>query len=179
MRMHVTSTALVGLAMLATGLVVLSLAGATAGADHGFLDSQSDAAHPFDNQIRDNTRVLLSEGRTTFRFDTLGSEHFFGNTIGLHKAIEGAQFGGVGPGVSPKTALAVGLKVDADALPRNVAAAIKAGKVNLDDPAVTLTLLKLGAVVGVSGVFNNPDQPTQGLKAIGIQCALCHSTVDN
>jgi hypothetical protein len=165
--------------MVAVGLIVLSLVGVTAGAEPGFLDSQSDSTHPFDRQIRDNTRAMMSEGRTTFRFDTLGSENFFGNTIGLHKAIEGARFGGVGPGVSPKTALAVGLRVDSDALPSDVAAAIKAGTVNLDDPAVTLTLLKLRAVVGVSAVFNNPDQPTQGLKSVGIQCALCHSTVDN
>jgi hypothetical protein len=85
----------------------------------------------------------------------------------------------VGGGVSPRTALCVGLKVDSDALPNEVVSAIKAGQVNLDDPSVTLTLLKLGAVVGVTGIFNNPDQPTQGLKAVGIQCAPCHSTVDD
>jgi cytochrome c5 len=119
----------------------------------------------------------MSEGRNTFRYDT--QRDFFGNTIGRHQAIEGAAFGGVGGCISPKTALAVGLKVDSDALPADVVAAIKAGQVNMDDPAVTLSLLKLGAVVGVIGIFNNPDQPTQGLKAIGIQCAMCHSTVDD
>jgi hypothetical protein len=161
------------------GLVALGLVSAAAGADGGFLDAERDQAHPFDAQIRDHTRAMMSEGRNTFRYDTLGSESFFGNTIGLHRAIEGAAAGGVGGGVSPRTALAVGLKVDADALPNEVVAAIKAGQVNLDDPAVTLTLLKLGAVVGVTGIFNNPDQPTRGLKAVGIQCALCHSTVDD
>jgi len=177
MRTHRFSFA--ALALTGLGLVALGLVSASAAADGGFLDAPRDQAHPFDAQIRDNTRRLMSEGRTTFRSDTLGSENFFGNTIGLHRAIEGAAFGGVGGGVSPRTALAVGLKVDADALPNEVVAAIKAGRVNLDDPAVTLTLLKLGAVVGVSGIFNNPEQPTQGLKAVGIQCALCHSTVDD
>jgi hypothetical protein len=57
--------------------------------------------------------------------------------------------------------------------------AIQAGKVNLDDPATTLTLLQLGAVVGVTGVFNDPNDTSKGLKAVGVQCALCHSTVDD
>jgi hypothetical protein len=82
----------------------------------------------------------------------------------------------VGPGVSPKQALELGLKVDMEAVPKNVANAIKAGKVNLNDPANTLVLLKANAVVGVTGFFN---QDGRSLKSIGIQCALCHSTVDN
>ena len=71
----------------------------------------------FDNEINQNSRQLLTEGRQVFRFDTFGDEAFWGDTLQLHKAIEGTKFGGVGPGVSPKTALAVGLKVDVDALP--------------------------------------------------------------
>src|SRR5262249_15343948 len=104
-----------------------------------------------------------------------GDETFWGDTLQLHRAIEGAQFGGVGSGVSPNEALAVGLKVDADALPANLIAALKQGKVDLDDPAVTLQLLKLDAIVGVKG-FVNPDG---SLKSIGIQCAFCHSTVND
>ena len=72
----------------------------------------------------------------------------------IDKAIAGAANGGFGPGVSPKTALGVGLKVDAMAIPASLAAAIQAGTVNLDDPATTLALLKLNAVVGVKGTFN-------------------------
>src|SRR3954465_933592 len=86
---------------------------------------------------------LIAQGRNVFRYDTFGYQAVWGGVLGLHKAIEGAKLGGVGPGVSPKTALALGLKVDAAAIPPDVAAAIKAGKVNLDDPAVTVTLLKL------------------------------------
>ena len=122
--------------------------------------------------------AFADQGKAIFRDDTFGDETFWGDTIGLHRAIEGAALGGVGPGVSPKTALSVGLKVDVDRLPQQVVAALKAGKVNLDAPATTLTLLKLRAVVGVVGFFNGAT-PDKGLKSIGITCALCHSTVDN
>jgi mono/diheme cytochrome c family protein len=123
----------------------------------------------------DTADALFEQGRRTFRYDTFGDEAFWGDTLGLHKAIEGARLGGVGPGVSPKTALAVGLKVDVDALPPSLITALKNGQVNLDDSATTLALLKLNAVVGVTGFFN--QQGT--LRAVGIQCAVCHSVVDN
>src|SRR5450432_636883 len=98
--------------------------------------------------------TVVPPGRDTFRYDTFGDEAFWGDALGIHKAIEGSANGGVGPGVSPKTALSVGLKVDSEALPADVVAAITAGQVNLDDPASTLALLKLNAVVGVKGTFN-------------------------
>ncbi|HET9580130.1 MAG TPA: hypothetical protein VFP44_20035 [Usitatibacter sp.] len=118
---------------------------------------------------------LVNMGRDIFRFDTFGDEAFWGGVLKLHQAVEGAANGGVGPGVSPKTALAVGLKVDIDALPPQVLQGIKHGTVNLDDPASTLALLKANAVVGLTGFFN----ASGNLQSIGIQCALCHSTVDN
>jgi hypothetical protein len=128
-----------------------------------------------DKQAEEVGEDAIARGRQVFRFDTFGDEDFWGGTLKLHQAIEGAKLGGVGPGVSPRTALAVGLKVDSDALPPAIVSALKAGQVNLDDPAVTLALLQLNAVVGVTGKFN-----AQGtLDSIGIQCALCHSTVDN
>jgi hypothetical protein len=122
-----------------------------------------------------HAQAMLEEGRKTFRYDTFGSEAFWGDALQLHKAIAGEKNGGVGPGVSPKTALSVGLKVDADALPDALKKQLAAGKVNLDDPATTIALLKLNAVVGVTA-FANPDG---SVKSMGIQCALCHSTVDN
>src|SRR5258708_39376672 len=76
--------------------------------------------------------------------------------------------------VSPRTALSVGLKVDSDALPPAVIDAIKAGQVKLDDPAVTIQLLKLNAVIGVIGKVVGANDT---LATIGITCALCHSTV--
>jgi cytochrome c peroxidase len=130
---------------------------------------------PFDKTINQNARHMLADGRQTFRFDTFGDQVFWGDTLQLHRAIEGQKLGGVGPGVSPKTALAVGLKVDVDALPEELQQAISAGQVNLDDPATTLALMKLNAVVGVTGFFNQDGT----LRSMGIQCALCHSTVDN
>ncbi len=133
------------------------------------------APPPFDRVIDDSARRMIDEGRKIFRYDTFGDEAFWGDTLKLHRAVAGAKLGGVGPGVSPKTALAVGLKVDADALPAPIVAAIKAGKVNLDDPATTLELLKLNAVVGVTGFFDARG----GLRSMGIQCSLCHSTVDD
>ncbi|HKV44058.1 MAG TPA: hypothetical protein VJT32_05195 [bacterium] len=137
--------------------------------------AQAPVLTDFDRVIGQNAQRMIDEGRRTFRFDTFGDEAWFGDTLKLHQAIEGAKHGGVGPGVSPKTALAVGLKVDMDALPPVLVAQVKAGKVDLDDPATTLALLKLNAVVGVTGFF----QPDGSLRSVGVQCAFCHSTVDN
>jgi hypothetical protein len=128
-----------------------------------------------DAAISRHAQTMLDEGRKSFRFDTFGSEAFWGDALQLHKAIAGEKNGGIGPGVSPKTALSVGLKVDADVLPNALKNQIKAGKVDLDDPATTIALLKLNAVVGVTA-FANPDG---SVKSMGIQCALCHSTVDD
>jgi mono/diheme cytochrome c family protein len=129
----------------------------------------------FDQQVEQTRAQLFEQGKQIFRFDTFGDEPFWGGTLHLHQAIEGEKNGGVGPGVSPKTALSVGLKVDADALPASVAEQIKGGKVNLDDPSTTLALLKLNAVVGITGHFNDQGQ----LESMGVQCAFCHSTVDD
>jgi hypothetical protein len=129
----------------------------------------------FDAVVRDNSERMIKDGRAVFRFETFDDQTFWGDALRLHQAIEGAKFGGVGPGLSPRTALAIGLKVDVDALPASLIEQLRQGKVNLDDPAVTLALLKLNSVVGVTG-FSNPEG---GLKSVGIQCALCHSAVDN
>ncbi len=128
----------------------------------------------FDGVINRNADAMMERGRKIFRFDTFGDEAFWGDTLKLHLAIEGQKLGGVGPGVSPATALSVGLKVDADALPPATLDAIRAQQVNLNDPAVTLALLDANAVVGVTG-----HRRGSGLSSVGIQCSLCHSTVDN
>ena len=128
-----------------------------------------------EQQTDANSQRMLAEGKQTFRFDTFGDEAFWTDALQLHRAIAGANLGGVGPGVSPKTALAVGLKVDSEALPDALVSQLKQGRVNLDDPATTLALLKLNAVVGVKGTFANNGR----LQAIGITCAFCHSTVDD
>ena len=129
----------------------------------------------FNGEIARNTEDMFRRGREIFRFDTFGDEAYWTDKLKLHQAIEGSKVGGVGPGVSPKTALAVGLKVDMDALPSDLVAKVKAGQVNLDDPATTLALIKLNSVLGVKGTFNQDGS----LKAIGLTCAVCHSTVDD
>lgn len=105
------------------------------------------------------------DGTQVFRFDTFGDEQLWTDTLQLPQAIRS---------VSPATALAVGLKVDVEALPSPVVAALEAGRVNLNDPAVTIQLLALNAVVGVVGRVSEGR-----LESIGITCALCHSTVDD
>jgi hypothetical protein len=128
----------------------------------------------FERQVTANTRQLLEDGREAFRFDTFGDEDFWGGTLQLHQAIEGSAFGGTGPGITPRTAIALGLKVDADAL-QDAKRTLKGAPLDLDSPAATLALLKANAVVGLTGFFNSDGS----LKSVGIQCALCHSSVDN
>jgi hypothetical protein len=146
----------------------------------GFLLQHSQTVDASEDSNRDRAVDLhalrmLNRGRNTFRYDTFGDQDYWGGTLQIHKAIEGQKLGGVGPGVDPATALAVGLKVDEDALPESVIRSLQAGNINLKDPAVTVALLKLNAVVGLTGFFDHSGN----LKSVGIQCAICHSTVDN
>ena len=106
------------------------------------------------------------EGQNIFRNDTFGDEQLWTDVLRMHEVI---------PTVDPATALAVGLKVDVDALPPAVIAALRAGQVDLTDPAVTIELLRLNAVIGVRGTVNEQGQLTK----VGVTCALCHSTVDD
>lgn len=125
--------------------------------------------HDFDSP------ALIAEGKNIFRYDAFGDEAFWSGLLHIDKAIAGANNGGFGPGVSPKAALGIGLKVDAEALPAEVVAGITNGTLSLDDPATTLALLKLNAVLGVKGNFDAAGK----LQSIGLTCASCHSTVDN
>jgi hypothetical protein len=141
--------------LLATALVVLVVV------NRGHAEAQSsirqgppaqsharkEKLRNFDAEIVANANELLGEGRETFRFDTFGDEAFWGGQLQLHQAIKGAELGGVGPGISPTTALSLGLKVDVDALPQPLINKLKQGKVDLNDPATTVALLKLNAVV--------------------------------
>jgi hypothetical protein len=111
--------------------------------------------------------VVVAQGKAVFRFNTFGDETFWTDTLRMHEVIRS--------GVSPATALSVGLKVDVDTLPQAVRDALAAGKVDLTSPATTVTLLKLGAVVGMVGQVDASNT----LVRVGITCALCHSTVDN
>jgi hypothetical protein len=140
-------------------------------ADRNDRDEQLKGA---DAEVRDHAARLVREGRNIFRFDTFGSEAFWGGALRLHETIAGAANGDAGSGLTPRAALSLGLKVDADALPQDLVNAVARGAVNLDDPATTLALLQLDAVVGVKGIFGQDGK----LASVGIRCALCHSTVD-
>ncbi|MFL5616934.1 MAG: hypothetical protein ACJ79A_00910 [Gemmatimonadaceae bacterium] len=137
--------------------------------------AQEDAATPVAPQPSDvsaaspegHNPATLADGKSIFRFDTFGDETFWTDTLLMHEVIRTS--------VSPTTALSVGLKVDADALPEAVKVGIANGSVDLNAPATTVTLLKLGAVVGVVGQVDANDT----LRRVGITCAFCHSTVDN
>src|SRR5688572_8050636 len=130
--------------------------------------------NPDAGDTENNASKMLEEGRETFRYETFGSEQFWGAQLGLHKSIAGQARGGIGPGLTPRQALNVGLKVDADRLPAIVLEAVKGGSLNLDDPEMTLELLRADSVVGVKGFFSDDR-----LVSVGIRCALCHSTVDD
>jgi hypothetical protein len=157
--------------------VVGVVAGFTSSGDgQGRQASTSEKARSeWDNQIDRNSTQMLADGRRIFRDDTFGDEGFWGGTLRLHEAILGERLGGVGPGLSPKQALAAGLKVDSNRLPKSVIDAIGQGTVNLDDPATTVELLRANAVLGIHGVFDAKNQ----LVSVGIACGFCHSTVDD
>ena len=130
----------------------------------------------FDERIVEHAVDLFTRGRQIFRFDTFGDERFWGGTLRLHEAIEGAPFGGVGPGAQPGRRA----RRRAEGRCRGAAAigalhAITQGAIDLNDPAVTLALLDANAVVGLSA----RRERNGGLRSVGIQCALCHSTVDD
>lgn len=128
----------------------------------------------FDNRIEEHSRRMLEEGRETFRYDTFGSEDFWGEGLRLHEAILGEKQGGAGAGLTPRNALKAGLKVDVGKVPRLLVEVLREGAVSLDNPETTIELLRADAVVGVKGIFDG-----KRMTSIGITCALCHSTVDN
>lgn len=114
--------------------------------------------------------IMVAQGKEIFRYDTFGDEKYWTDTLRMHEVIQAA--------VSPRAALGVGLKVDAAALPAAVRSALLAGQVDLDDPAVTVTLLKLNAVLGLHGTVASVGG-RDSLVRVGVTCALCHSSVDN
>jgi len=154
------------LLLLASSMVLSSQSGFASAYEHNNYSERK--------QIKESIK-LIKQGKHIFRYDTFGNESFWGEQLRLHEAIAGEQFGGVGPGISPKTALALGLKVDVDALPRSVKKKLRRGRVDLESPATTLALLKLNAVIGVSATFDENET----LQSVGITCALCHTQVDD
>jgi hypothetical protein len=156
-------------------VVLAAVAGALALAAVGVLaadreptpaDAAPGPAIAADDPVVAHATDMIERGRTVFRYDRMGSHTFFSRALKLHTALNG---------LAPSDALAVGLKVDSDALPPAVIDALLAGEVDLEDPAVTRFLILSDAVVGVVG----EEAPGGGLWEVGITCALCHSTVDD
>jgi hypothetical protein len=130
------------------------------------VDATDGGTADFLGDASDNAKHLIADGRKIFRFDTFGDEAFWTDQLQIHKAVAT---------LSPRAALDLGLKVDADALPPATVDALKAGRVDLDDAAVTAQLLQANAIVGVVGTFDAAGQ----LARVGFTCALCHATVDD
>jgi hypothetical protein len=139
---------------------VLAMAYATSGFAPATQAKQANSTSGQENQ------PTLRDGQAIFRFDTFGDEQLWTDVLRMHEAVAT---------VDPVTALAVGLKVDVEALPPPVIAALQAGQVDLTNSAVTVELLRLNAVVGVKGTVSDTGQLTR----LGVTCALCHSSVDN
>lgn len=157
--------------MKARWIALLTLFATCAGlvgiADSRDKNSDPNSRFAFLGNAEANASQMLDSGKQIFRFDTFGDQAFWGDQLHLHQAVNG---------LTPRNALALGLKVDADALSSATIEAIQHGKVNLDDPAVTRALIKQKAVVGVVGFFNNNSDQ---LTSIGLTCAVCHSTVND
>jgi cytochrome c5 len=143
--------------------VAMLLSGCVGGSHPGSASSPAPIAARADSD-------QLAQGRQIFRFDTFGDETFWTDKLRMHEVIRTA--------VDPTTALSVGLKVDAEALPAPVVAGIKDGSISLKSPDTTVALLKLNAVVGVKGTVESVNGKDT-LTHVGITCAICHSTVDN
>ncbi|MBI5491523.1 MAG: hypothetical protein HY893_01170 [Deltaproteobacteria bacterium] len=126
----------------------------------------------FDKQINENSNRLYDEGRNSFRYDTFGSEDFWGGLLKLQDAVKGERLGGVGTGLSPADILGLGLKIDKDKVSWGVARSLTGPD---SGPKETIALLKADAIVGVKGFFDEAGS----LKSVGIQCSLCHSIVDD
>jgi hypothetical protein len=137
------------------------------------VDASGDS-EDFNDAIKDNAKDLLKKGEAVFRFETFGDEVFWTDVLQLQKVIADEKHGGIGQGLTPQQALDAGLKVDLSILPRFLRKKIRAGKF-LNDPWVTLQLLKINAVVGVVGKFDGHGN----LVRVGVTCASCHSTVDH
>src|SRR5688572_7695816 len=153
--------------VVATLLVI-----ATGGVIAGCVATQPGAGSAptgFDVQS-DMSPQTLAERQRVFRFETFNDEKFWTDTARMHEVVQRS--------VSPNTALSVGLKVDAEAIPADVAAAVRAGLVDLNSPATTVRPLKLNAVVGLKASVNTVGG-RDTLVRLGVTCALCHSTVDS
>jgi cytochrome c553 len=162
------------IATVSAGSYSVQLSGANNTSGTALVEVFDLDAPPARDEIKEYADALFSDGKKIFRDDTFGSEAFWGDQLRLHTSIAGEKLGGVGPGLTARQALSLGLKVDVERLPQSVVQALQAGQVDLDQPATTIALLKADAVVGVKAILDGDR-----VSSMGITCAFCHSTVDN
>src|ERR1051326_8615176 len=145
MKRHRSIPILVGAAVAA----VACLSGPRSVQTNPAVEAEKKEVSSHRDEIDDNSERMLKEGRETFRYDTFGSEDFWGKA---------------------------GLKVDIGKLPSILVEVLKKGSVSLEKPETTVELLKADSVVGVKAFF---DKGGRKMTSIGITCAFCHSTVDD
>ncbi len=174
MKLHVPKTTMVITFIVVAILATQFIRCKTTKADTRNSMDRSGVPGDFNDDIEKNMKEMFDKGKAVFRFDTFGDEVFWTDQLQIHKAIADEKHGGIGKGLSPKQALDAGLKVDLAVLPKFLRRKIKEGKF-LDDPWVTLQLIKINAVLGVVGKFDGKGN----LKSIGLTCASCHSTVSD
>ena len=143
---------------------------ALAGAASVMISACGDSGDKGTSQTVSSDAELVAQGKEIFRFDTFGDETQWTDTLRLHEVISKS--------VSPVAALAIGLKVDSEALPAAVVQRIQNKSLDLTSPATTIALLKLNAVLGLKGTVETING-TDKLTRLGVTCALCHSTVDD
>jgi hypothetical protein len=174
MKVHVPKTTMVITFIVVAFSATQFIRCKTTRADTRNSMDRSGVPGDFNDDIEKNMKEMFDKGKAVFRFDTFGDEVFWTDQLQIHKAIADEKHGGIGKGLSPKQALDAGLKVDLAVLPKFLRRKIKEGKF-LDDPWVTLQLIKINAVLGVVGKFDGNGN----LKSIGLTCASCHSTVSD
>jgi hypothetical protein len=174
MKLHVPKTTMVITLIVVAISTTQFIRCKTTKADTRNSMDRSGVPGDFNDDIEKNMKEMFDKGKAVFRFDTFGDEVFWTDQLQIHKAIADEKHGGIGKGLSPKQALDAGLKVDLAVLPKFLRRKIKEGKF-LDDPWVTLQLIKINAVLGVVGKFDGNGN----LKSIGLTCASCHSTVSD
>jgi hypothetical protein len=120
----------------------------------------------WDERVEEHATALVEAGRRVFRHGPSADQELWSDVLRLELALSK---------LLPADALALGLKVDSDALSPRLVADLRKGRLDLESPATMLELLRSQALVGVTAGFDG----TGRLASVGLQCALCHSTVDD
>ena len=174
MKLHARKTVVVTASIVLFAISTQFIQCKTTKADTRNNADMSGDPNDFNDAIEKNMKEMFDKGKAVFRFETFGDEVFWTDQLQLQRAIADSKHGGIGKGITPKEALDAGLKVDLAVLPKFLRRKIKQGKF-LDDPWVTLQLIKINAVLGVVGKFDGAGN----LKSIGLTCASCHSTASD